>query len=136
MKKYRRAARPTNAAAPFTIQGYVNGHDYVGGLGLGFEQRDNAFVQLDDLRRAQTLADQFAKLNWPSILKAYANKVNPLRRDVLKRENYYWVTDQVEYSTDNLFTNKSALAGLSQKLLEFSWLTFSPKDVLGFLAAC
>jgi hypothetical protein len=72
-------------------------------------------------------------LNWPSILKAYANKVNPLRRDVLKREDYYWVTDQAEYATDILFRSKSALAGLFQKLLEFSWLTFTPKDVLGFL---
>ena len=123
--------------APFTIQVYVNGHDYVARqmarLGLGFEQRDNAFVQLDDPQHAQKLADKFAKLNWPSILKAYANKVNPLRRDVLKREDYYWVTDQAEYSTDILFKSKSALAGLFQKLLEFSWLTFSPKDVLGFL---
>ena len=90
-------------------------------------------MQLDDPRRAQKLADKFAKLKWPSILKAYANKVNPLRRDVLKREDYYWVTDQAEYSTDILFRSKSALAGLFTKLLEFSWLTFTPKDVLGFL---
>jgi hypothetical protein len=123
--------------APFTIQVYVNGHDYVARqmtrLGLGFEPRDNAFVQLDDPRRAQQLADKFAKLKWPSILNAYAQKVNPLRRDVLKRENYYWVTDQAEYSTDILFRSKSALAELFTKLLEFSWLTFTPKDVLGFL---
>ncbi len=123
--------------APFTIQVYVNGHDYVARqmarLGLGFQQRDNAFLQLDDPRRAQKLADKFAKLKWPSILNAYAKKVNPLRRDVLKREDYYWVTDQAEYSTDILFRSKSALAGLFTKLLEFSWLTFTPKDVLGFL---
>ena len=123
--------------APFTVQIYVNGHDYVARqmarLGLGFEQRDNAFVQLDDPRQAQKLADKFAKLSWPSILNAYANKVNPLRRDVLKHDDYYWVTDQAEYATDILFQSKSALSGLFAKLLEFAWLTFSPKDVLGFL---
>ena len=123
--------------APFPIQVYVNGHDYVARrmarLGLGFQQRDNAFVQLDDPQRTQKLADKFAKLKWPSILNAYANKVNPLRRDVLKQEDYYWVTDQAEYATDILFTGKSALSGLFRKLLEFSWLTFTPRDVLGFL---
>ena len=122
--------------APFTIQVYVNGHEYLARrmrkLGLGFQQRENAFVQLDDPQQAQKLADRFAKLKWPSILNAYANKVNPLRRDVLKREDYYWVADQAEYATDILFRSKSALAGLFSKLLEFSWLTFTPKDVLGF----
>lgn len=123
--------------APFTIQVYINGHDYVAcqmaRLGLGFQQRDNAFVQLDDPQRTQKLADKFARLKWPSILSVYANKVNPLRRDVLHGEDYYWVTDQAEYSTDILFTAKSVLSGLYLKLLEFSWLTFTPKDVLGFL---
>jgi len=122
--------------APFTIQVYVNGHEYLARrmarLGLGFQQRENAFVQLDDPQQAQKLADRFAQLKWPSILNAYANKVNPLRRDVLKREDYYWVADQAEYATDILFRSKSALAGLFRKLLEFSWLTFTPKDVLGF----
>lgn len=53
-------------------------------LGLGFMPRDNAFVKLDDPKQAQKLADKFAKLNWPKILRASANRVNPLRRDVLK----------------------------------------------------
>ena len=60
--------------APFTIQVYVNGHDDVARqmarLGLRFEQRDNAFVQLDDPKQAQKLADKFANLKWPSILNA------------------------------------------------------------------
>ena len=123
--------------APFTIRVYVNGHDYVARqlarLGLGFQQRDNAFVQLDDPQRAQKQADKFARLKGPSILNASATKVNPLRRDVLKREDDYWVTDQAEYAIDILFTGKSALSGLYKKRLEFSWLTFTPKDVLGFL---
>ncbi len=123
--------------APFTIQVYVNGHDYLARqmvrLGLKFQQQDNAFVQLEHPQRAQSLANKFARLSWPSILNAYANKVNPLRRDVLQKQSYYWVTDQAEYSTDLLFRNRTALAGLFSKLLEFAWLTFTPEDVLGFL---
>jgi hypothetical protein len=123
--------------APFTCQIYVNGHDYVAQQlaqrQLGFEQVDNAFVQLDDPAQAQRLADRFAKLPWPKILESYARLVNPLLHAELKDMTHYWVTDQAEYATDILFTSKQALAGLYQRLLEYAWLTFSPKDLFGFL---
>ena len=122
---------------PFTIQVYVNGHDYVARQmarkQLGFVQRDNAFTQLDDPAQAQKMADKFARLNWPRLLKRYALLVNPLLRDVFQKQDYYWVTDQAEYATDVLFHSKKALAGLFIKLLEYAWLTFSAKDILTFL---
>lgn len=125
------------SGAPFTIQIYVNGHDYVARqmqrLGLKFSQRDNAFLKLEDPLETQRLANKFARLNWPAILNAYAKKVNPLQRDVLREESYYWVTDQAEYATDVLFQSKSGLSGLYQKLIEYAWFTFTPQDVLGFL---
>ena len=46
---------------------------------------------------------------------------------------HYWVADQVEFATDLVFKSKEALAGLFQRLLEHAWLTFSPKDLFGFL---
>jgi hypothetical protein len=123
--------------APFTCQVYVNGHDYVAQQlaqrGLGFVQQDNAFVQLDDPAATQRLADRFAKLAWPRLLERYARLVNPLLHDVLKDMTHYWVTDQAEYATDLLFTSKKALAGLFSRLVEYAWLTFNPKRVLGFL---
>jgi hypothetical protein len=122
---------------PFTVQIYVNGHDYLARQmapkGLGFVQQDNAFVQLDDPAKAQKLADKFAELNWPKRLARYADVVNPLRSEIVPRQSYYWVADQAEYATDVLFTNRSALRELFPRLLEFAWLTFSPKNVLGFL---
>jgi hypothetical protein len=123
--------------APFTCQVYVNGHDFVARQlaqrGLGFVQQDNAFVQLDDPVATQRIADRFAKLPWPRLLERYARLVNPLLGDVLGDLTHYWVTDQAEYATDGLFTSKQALAGLFAKLVEYAWLTFSPKRVLGFL---
>lgn len=123
--------------APYTCQVYVNGHDYVAQQmaqrQLGFQQQDNAFVQLDDPAAAQQIADRFAKLAWPKILERYARLVNPLLHDELKGMTHYWVADQVEFATDILFVSKQALAGLFQKLLEYAWLTFSPKRVFGFL---
>ena len=44
-----------------------------------------------------------------------------------------WVVDQAEFATDLVFKSPAALAGLYRKLLEFASLTFTPKDILGFL---
>lgn len=123
--------------APFTCQVYVNGHDYVAQQmakqKIGFVQQDNAFIALDDAAATQKIADRFAKLAWPKILERYARLVNPLLHDVLKSMTHYWVTDQAEFATDILFTSPHALAGLFPRLLEYAWLTFSPKDLFGFL---
>jgi hypothetical protein len=123
--------------APFTCQVYVNGHDFVARQlaqrGLGFVQQDNAFVQLDDPAAAQRIAGRFAKLPWPRLLERYARLVNPLLQAELQDLTHYWVTDQAEYATDLLFPSKQTLAGLFTRLVEYAWLTFSPKRVLGFL---
>jgi len=123
--------------APFTLQVYVNGHDYLAQqlvrLGLGFVQQHNAFTQLDDPVKAQRQADHFARLNWPAILNRYARQVNPLLHKVLDRYRVLWVVDQAEFATDLLFKSPAALTGLYQKLLQFATVTFTPKDILGFL---
>jgi hypothetical protein len=122
---------------PFTLQVYVNGHDWLAqqmaARQLGFEQRHNAFVQLDDAGQAQKQADRFAHLNWPKILDRWARRVNPLLKKLLRDYSYYWVTNQAEYATDLLFSSRSALQGLFAKLLQHAVLCFSAQDVLGFL---
>ncbi len=123
--------------APFTCQVYVNGHDYVARQlmkkGIGFEQIDNSFVQLDDPAATQRIADRFAKLPWPKILERMARQVNPLLADELKGLSHYWAIDQAEYATDVLFASRSALAGLFARLLEFALLTFSPQKIFQYL---
>lgn len=123
--------------APFTCQVYVNGHDFVARKlkqqAIAFEQLDNAFVHLGDSKRAQIIADRFAKLPWPKLLEAYARRVNPLLKKELKGRSHYWVIDQAEFATDVLFVSKNALAGLFLRLLEFAVLTFSPKKVFHYL---
>jgi hypothetical protein len=123
---------------PFTTQVYVNGHDWLARrlhqAGIGFVQHDNAFTQLDDPQRAQTLADGFAKLGWPKLLDEWARQVNPLLdQPWLSDKDYYWVIDQAEYSTDGLFKSREHLAGLYPRLLDHAALNFSAKDILTFL---
>lgn len=123
--------------APFTLQVYVNGHSWLAQqlirLGMGFVLKDNAFTELDEPAKAQRQADRFAKLDWPKILNRYAHLVNPLLRKELERYRVRWVVDQAEFATDLLFKSPSALTGLYQKLLQFATVTFTPKDILGFL---
>lgn len=107
--------------APFTLQVYVNGHDWLAQqlarLGMGFVLQHNAFTQLDDPAKAQRQADRFARLHWPAILNRYAHQVNPLLHQVLDRYRVRWVVDQAEFATDVLFTSPTALSGLYHKLL-------------------
>ena len=123
--------------APFTLQVYVNGHDWLAQqmvrLGMGFVLKHNAFTQLDDPAKTQRQADRFAKLDWTKILTRYGRLVNPLLRKELSCYRVRWFVDQAEYATDLLFKSPSALSGLYQKLLQFATLTFTPKDILGFL---
>jgi hypothetical protein len=123
--------------APFTLQVYVNGHDWLAQqmvrLGMGFVLKHNAFTQLDDPAKTQRQADRFAKLDWTKILTRYGRLVNPLLRKELSCYRVRWFVDQAEYATDLLFKSPSALSGLYQKLLQFAALTFTPKDILGFL---
>jgi hypothetical protein len=124
---------------PFTVQVYVNGHEWLAQQmldhKLGFAQRDNAFVQLDDAEQAQKIADRFPHLPWPQILDRWAQAVlRPLTQQPwLKRLDYYWVIDQAEFSTDVLFRSRAELAELYPRLLDHALLQFSAADILTFL---
>lgn len=123
---------------PFTIQVYVNGHDWLARQllqqRLGFVQQDNAFTQLDDPVGAQRLADRFPRLAWTKILDRWAQQVNPLLGSSwLGSARYYWVIDQAEYSTDVSFRMPQDLAALYPKLLDHAVLQFSAEDILTFL---
>jgi hypothetical protein len=123
---------------PFTIQVYVNGHDWLARQmqrrQLGFVQCDNAFTHLDDATAAQRLADRFPKLRWVKTLNRWASYVNPLLgQSWLGDADYYWVIDQAEYSTDVLFHNRAILAELYPRLLDHALLKFSAQDILAFL---
>jgi hypothetical protein len=122
---------------PFTVQIYLNGHEWLARKmmqhGIGHVQVENAFVRIDDCRRAQRFADRFVKKNFPRILEAFARKVNPLLHDLLQGMQHYWVIDQAEYATDLLFKDRATLKDLYPNLLRHATVCFSAEDVLTFL---
>src|SRR5438132_396993 len=78
---------------PFGIQVCLNGREYLARRmtrgGIGFEQRDNCFVRIDDLPGAQAMIDELVGRRWDRLLGALARRVNPLPRQ-LKLHEYYW----------------------------------------------
>src|SRR5262245_15865787 len=84
--------------------------------GVRYTKQDNAFLWLEDFRRAQALADRFVGVPWVARLDGYARRVNPLLLDVLKPMSYYWVTAQAEYATDLVFKSRAQLADFVPRL--------------------
>lgn len=122
---------------PFTMQVYVNGHEWLARKlrqqGIAFEKRDNAFTALADAERANRCGSGFWRRDWPKLLDGLARRVNPLLGDWLAGQNYYWVIDQAELSTDVLFAHRAALARLRPRLYEHAALCFSAPQILTFL---
>lgn len=122
---------------PFTVQVYVNGHEWLARKldkeGISYRQVDNAFVWIEDLTRAQACADRFWRRDWPKLLDRFAERVNPLLVDWLAGQSYYWVLDQVEYSTDVLFRERGALETLRPQLYEHAYLCFGAEQLMAFL---
>jgi len=124
---------------PYTIQVYVNGHEWLARqmerAGLRFVKRDNAFLELEDPQRVQRMADRFIRRNWVKQLNRWARQVHPLLGGTgpFARYNYYWVTEQAEYATDILFESPRALRELYPRLLDYAAVNFSANDILTFL---
>lgn len=123
---------------PYTVQVYVNGHDWLARQmakrGVGFQQEDNAFTQLDQPEKAQRLAERFPQLPWVKILERWTRPLNPLlKQKWLQRGPYYWVIDQAEFSSDILFRRRADLQALYPRLIDHTLTHFSADDILRFL---
>jgi hypothetical protein len=122
---------------PFTIQVYLNGHDWLAQKmerhGIPFVKRDNCFLEIGDLKRAQSFSDAMSGRNWVRILDALTRRVNPLMKDVLRPLSYYWTINQAEYATDIAFKDRGYLKSHYQRLIRHATLCLGAEDVLGFL---
>jgi hypothetical protein len=122
---------------PFTVQVYVNGHDWLAqkltARGIPYRKIDNAFTWLPDPAQASELARGFWRRDWPRLLDRLARRINPLLGTWLAGQQYYWVIDQAEFSTDVLFRGKAALETLRPRLYEHAALCFDAPRVMTFL---
>lgn len=124
---------------PFSIQVCVNGREWLARsmdrVGLGYVQRDNCFVWLEDAARAQALMDQQVRAAWPDLLDEIARGLNPHHDEMFQAWPlaYYWSTYQSEWASDILFADPARLARLYPRLVHHGLTTFVSPDVMRFL---
>ncbi len=101
------------------MQFYCNGHSALACAfkreGIGFVQEDNAFVRIDDVPRAQALADAFNPEQLHRRLARYAQWLCPVA-DVFGQDDWHWSIRQAEYSADLMFRSEQILAPLYDAL--------------------
>jgi hypothetical protein len=124
---------------PFAIQICLNGREWLArsmdAAGIGYVQRDNCFIWLEDPERAQQLLDQQVRAAWPDLLQAIARRLNPLHETMFQAfpVEYYWSTYQSEWATDIMFRDTRSLAHLYPQLVRHGLTTFQSPDVMRFL---
>jgi hypothetical protein len=124
---------------PFSIHVCLNGRDWLARqltrAAIGFDQRDNCFVDVDDLARAQALLSGQLQTNWSGLLDGLVTRWHPAHRTLFTAPplDYYWSAEETEWATDVLFRSPAALARVYPNLLRHATTTFGSRDVLRFL---
>jgi hypothetical protein len=103
--------------------------------GLGYLQRDNAFIYIDDLARAQRLADEQARAPLVRAMEKLLRECHPLAAEVCRPlgRSYYWSVDQSEFATDLMFKSPAALAAIYPQLVQHGIQHCGSAEVLRFL---
>jgi hypothetical protein len=125
---------------PFTLHVCLNGRDWLArqltAAGLGFQQRDNCFVEVEDFGRAQALLDEQLRTRWNGLLNRLTQTYHPTHRQLFREYPipYYWSVEESEWATDVVFRSPQALAALYPRLVRHALTDVSSADVMRFLS--
>jgi len=124
---------------PMTMHICINGREWLArqmdAAGIGYVRRDNCFVQIADVERAQQLMDRQLHTNWPRLLDRLGGPVNPAHGAIFKDQSmpYYWSAQESEWASDVMFHSAAALSGLYPRLIHHGMTTLGSREVLRFL---
>jgi hypothetical protein len=124
---------------PFTIHVCMNGREWLARelrrRGIGFEQRDNCLVWIEDIAAAQKLVDQQLRTDWSGLLDDLRRLFHPVHETMFGKQllEIYWSADETEWATDVMFRSPAALARVYPGLVRHAMTAFGCKDVLKFL---
>jgi hypothetical protein len=123
---------------PFTVHIVINGREWLSRdlqkHDIGYEQRENCFVDLADVERAQQLMDQQLQTPWRDLLNRLLAGVHPSHPRLFGDEplHYYWSADETEWATDVMFRSRESLARLYPRLVHHMITHSGGNDVLRF----
>lgn len=121
--------------APFRLQFYFNGHNWLARqldkARIGYRQVDNAFVQIDNLKKARKRADRFSVKRLHRLLDRCAKRFCP----VVTRfgSGIHWSIMQAEYATDLIFRDAESLGPIYEELVRTLSHAVKPHQVAMFL---
>ena len=124
---------------PFQVTVCLNGRLWLARqldqAGIGYLQRDNCFLQIEDLVRAQRLADAQARTPLAPAMESLLRQCHPLAPELCRPLglSYYWSVDQSEYATDFMFRSPGALAAIYPQLVHHGIQHCGSPEVLRFL---
>ena len=124
---------------PFSIHVCLNGREWLArqmdAAGIGHVRRDNCFIDIADVNKAQDLMDRQLKTDWPQLLNKLLARVNPQDRNIFRKTPvpYYWSVDQSEWASDVMFKSAGALGALYPRLIRHGMQTLGSVDVMRFL---
>jgi hypothetical protein len=124
---------------PLTMHVCINGREWLGRqmdqAGIGYIQRENCFTRIDDLAAAQRLFGDQLRTDWPALLNAVAQQVNPVHQQLFAKlaMEYYWSADQSEWASDVMFKSPAALAEVYPGLVRHGIQALGSRDVMRFL---
>ena len=123
---------------PFQMQICMNGREWLARqmdeASIDYLRKDNCFVRVADLAKAQELLTAQAHANWPVLLEELARRSNPLEETLLPvRVPYYWAVQQSEWAADVLFQSRQQLQSVYPLLVRHAMEHFHSRDVLRFL---
>jgi DNA-binding Lrp family transcriptional regulator len=121
--------------APFRLQFYYNGHNQLAAKlnkkSVGFKLLDNCFVQIDNYRKAQKLADDINVKRLHRKLDKIARQYCPVIRHFTN--GYHWSLMQVEYAADIVLKRRSDLKPIYEEMVRTAIHSIKPEHIATFL---
>lgn len=122
--------------APFRLQFYLNGHNYLANKlteqNVGYKQLDNTFLSFDDWNKAQSLADGFSAGVLHVALDLWAQKLCPILYH-FGEVKHHWSITQCELALDVVFYRQKDLAPLYDSLVRTAVHAVKCDNVATFL---
>lgn len=131
----------TQSWFPFAVHVCLNGREWLARqmdeAGIGYVKKDNCFLDIADLSRAQQLVDGQLRTDWPKLLDGLVGQSNPAHDAMFAScpVPYYWSVDESEWASDVMFRSPDDLAALMPRLVRHGLEVWKCVDVLRFLGA-
>lgn len=121
--------------APFQLQIYCNGHNWLcyqlEKRGLKYSLLDNAFDDIENIKKAQKIADSFTVKLLHRQMDKWAKRFCPITDFFNQR--YHWSIMQCEYATDIIFKKQEDLQEIYSQIISTAIHTIKAENIVTFL---